>query len=156
MILGSATGEAFGSAPADIRAFDVVTGLLAWVFHTIPHPGEPGHETWAQDAWTYIGGAANWGEMSVDEKRGIAYIPTGAAKNEFWGGDRLGNALSRTASWRSKPAPGSGVVLPDDSPRCVGIRKGGGTDSLTDAQNGRTVGYGRAGEQERLPGRAGS
>ena len=93
LILGSATGEAYGSPPADIRAFDVVTGTLAWVFHTIPHPGEVGYESWPKDAWTYTGGAANWGEMSVDEKRGIVYIPTGTPKYEFWGGDRPGDTL---------------------------------------------------------------
>ena len=96
LILGSATGEAYGSAPADIRAFDVLTGRLAWVFHTIPHPGEPGSETSPKDAWTYTGGAANLGEMSVGEKRGVVYIPTGSPKNEFWGGDRLGDALYGT------------------------------------------------------------
>ncbi len=93
LILGSATGEAYGSPPADIRAFDVVTGTLAWVFHTIPHPGEYGYETWPKDAWTYTGGAGNWGEMSIDTRRGIAYIPTGAPKYEFWGGDRHGDTL---------------------------------------------------------------
>ena len=93
LILGSATGEAYGSPPADIRAFDVVTGTLAWVFHTIPHPGEYGYDTWPKDAWTYTGGAANWGEMSIDTKRGIAYIPTGTPKYEFWGGDRHGHTL---------------------------------------------------------------
>ena len=93
LILGSATGEAYGSPPADIRAFDVVTGTLAWVFHTIPHPGEYGYDTWPKEAWTYTGGAANWGEMSIDTKRGIAYIPTGTPKYEFWGGDRHGQTL---------------------------------------------------------------
>jgi len=93
LILGSATGEAYGTPPADIRAFDTVTGTLAWVFHTIPHPGEYGYETWPKDAWTYTGGAANWGEMSVDTKRGIVYIPTGTPKYEFWGGDRPGDTL---------------------------------------------------------------
>jgi quinoprotein glucose dehydrogenase len=93
LILGSATGEAYGSPPADIRAFDTRTGTLAWVFHVIPHPGEYGYETWPKDAWTYTGGAANWGEMSIDPKRGIVYIPTGTPKYEFWGGDRPGNTL---------------------------------------------------------------
>jgi quinoprotein glucose dehydrogenase len=93
LILGSSTGEAYGSPPADIRAFDVVTGSLAWVFHTIPHPGEFGYETWPKDAWTYTGGAANWGEMAIDEARGIAYIPVGTPKYEFWGGDRHGDTL---------------------------------------------------------------
>ncbi len=93
LILGSATGEAYGSPPADIRAFDVVTGSLAWVFHTIPHPGEYGYETWPKDAWTYSGGAAAWGELSIDQARGIAYIPVGTPKYEFWGGDRHGDTL---------------------------------------------------------------
>jgi quinoprotein glucose dehydrogenase len=93
LILGSATGEAYGSPPADIRAFDVVTGSLAWVFHTIPHPGEFGYDTWPKDAWTYSGGAAVWGEISVDEARGIAYFPVGTPKYEFWGGDRHGDTL---------------------------------------------------------------
>jgi quinoprotein glucose dehydrogenase len=93
LILGSATGEAYGSPPDDIRAYDVVTGSLAWVFHTIPHPGEYGYNTWPKDAWTYTGGAGNWGAMSVDTKRGIVYIPTGTPKYEFWGGDRIGNTL---------------------------------------------------------------
>lgn len=93
LILGSATGEAYGSPPADIRAFDVVTGKLAWVFHTIPHPGEYGYETWPKDAWKYSGGAAAWGELSIDEQRGIAYIPAGTPKYEFWGGDRHGDTL---------------------------------------------------------------
>ena len=93
LILGSSLGEAYGTPPADIRAFDTVTGTLAWVFHTIPHPGEYGYDTWPKNAWTYTGGAANWGEMSVDTKRGIVYIPTGTPKYEFWGGDRPGNTL---------------------------------------------------------------
>jgi quinoprotein glucose dehydrogenase len=93
LILGSATGEAYGSPPDDIRAFDVVTGSLAWVFHTIPHPGEYGYETWPKDAWTYTGGAGNWGSMSIDTKRGVVYIPTGTPKYEFWGGDRPGDTL---------------------------------------------------------------
>jgi quinoprotein glucose dehydrogenase len=63
------------------------------VFHTIPHPGEYGYDTWPKDAWTYSGGAGNWGEMSIDEKRGIAYVPTGTPKYEFWGGDRHGDTL---------------------------------------------------------------
>ena len=93
LILGSATGEAYGSPPDDIRAYDVVTGTLAWVFHTIPHPGEYGYDTWPKDAWTYTGGAGNWGAMSVDTKNGIVYVPTGTPKYEFWGGDRHGNTL---------------------------------------------------------------
>src|ERR1051326_606553 len=76
IILGSATNQGDGSAPGDIRAFDVRTGKLVWAFHTIPHPGEFGYETWPPDAWKTVGGANVWSEFSLDEKRGIVYAPT--------------------------------------------------------------------------------
>ncbi len=93
LILGSATNEGYGSAPGDIRAFDVRTGRLAWTFHTVPHPGEAGYETWPKDAWKRVGGANCWGEISADEKRGIVYIPTASPKYNFYGADRLGADL---------------------------------------------------------------
>ena len=65
LILGSATNQEYGSAPGDIRAFDIRTGKLVWTFHTIPRPGEFGYDTWPQDAWKRVGGANCWGEMSV-------------------------------------------------------------------------------------------
>jgi glucose dehydrogenase len=93
LILGSATNQGYGSAPGDIRAFDVPTGKLAWSFHTIPRPGEFGYETWPQDAWKRVGGANVWSELSVDEKRGIVYAPTASAKYNFYGVDRSGANL---------------------------------------------------------------
>ena len=93
IILGSATNQGYGSAPGDIRAFDVRTGKLVWTFHTIPHPGEFGYDTWPKDAWKTVGGANVWGEMSVDEKRGIVYAPTASAKYNFYGADRMGANL---------------------------------------------------------------
>lgn len=93
IILGSATGEGYLPPPGDLRAFDVRTGKLVWVFHTIPRPGEFGYETWPKDAYTYMGGVDVWGEITVDEKRGIAYFPTASAKYELYGGDRPGNNL---------------------------------------------------------------
>jgi quinoprotein glucose dehydrogenase len=93
LILGSATNQGYGSAPGDLRAFDVRTGKVAWTFHTIPHPGEFGYETWPADAWKTVGGANVWGEMSVDEKRGIVYAPTASAKYNFYGADRKGADL---------------------------------------------------------------
>ncbi len=93
LILGSATNQGYGSAPGDIRAFDVRTGKLVWTFHTVPRPGEYGYETWPKDAWKKVGGANVWGEMSVDEKRGILYAPTASAKYNFYGADRVGNDL---------------------------------------------------------------
>jgi len=93
IILGSATGEGYLPPPGDIRAFDVRTGKLEWVFHTIPRPGDPGYDTWPKDAYKYMGGVDVWGEITVDAKRGIAYFPVASAKYELYGGDRPGNNL---------------------------------------------------------------
>ena len=93
LILGSATNQEYASAPGDIRAFDVRTGALVWTFHTVPRPGEYGYDTWPPEAWKTVGGANNWGEQSIDEKRGIVYIPTGSAKYNFYGGNRKGANL---------------------------------------------------------------
>jgi quinoprotein glucose dehydrogenase len=93
IILGSATNQGYGSAPGDIRAFDVLSGKLVWAFHTIPHPGEFGYETWPPDAWKTVGGANVWSEFSLDEKRGIVYAPTASAKYNFYGADRKGADL---------------------------------------------------------------
>jgi quinoprotein glucose dehydrogenase len=93
LILGSATNQGYGSGPGDIRAFDVRTGKVVWTFHTIPHPGEYGYDTWPKDAWKTVGGANVWSEFSLDEKRGIVYAPTGSAKYNFYGVDRKGADL---------------------------------------------------------------
>jgi quinoprotein glucose dehydrogenase len=93
IILGSATSEAYGAPPGDIRAFDIRSGKLIWTFHTVPHPGEFGYETWPKDAWKYAGGVNNWGELSIDQKRGIGYFPLGAPTYDYWGGDRVGADL---------------------------------------------------------------
>jgi quinoprotein glucose dehydrogenase len=93
LILGSATGEEYNSPPGDIRAYDVLTGKMVWIFHTVPHPGELGYDTWPKDAWKYIGGVNDWGGMSIDEKRGIAYFPLGSPTYDFYGADRTGAGL---------------------------------------------------------------
>jgi quinoprotein glucose dehydrogenase len=93
LILGSATNQGYGSAPGDIRAYDVRTGQLVWAFHTVPHPGEFGYDTWPKDAWKTGGGANDWSELSVDEKRGIVYVPTASPKYNFYGADRKGANL---------------------------------------------------------------
>jgi quinoprotein glucose dehydrogenase len=97
IILGSAPGEHYMAPPGDIRAYNVVTGRLAWQFHTVPHPGEFGYDTWPKDAWRYVGGANNWGELSIDAERGIAYIPTGSPTYDYFGADRLGANLFGTS-----------------------------------------------------------
>jgi quinoprotein glucose dehydrogenase len=93
LILGSATNQGWGSAPGDIRAFDVRGGAVRWSFHTIPHEGELGYDTWPKDAWKSVGGANAWSEMTLDEKRGIVYIPTASPKYNFYGADRKGANL---------------------------------------------------------------
>jgi quinoprotein glucose dehydrogenase len=93
LILGSATGEGYLAPPGDIRAFDVVTGKFLWVFHTVPRPGEPGYDTWPKNAYKYMGGVDAWGELTVDEKHGIVFVPLASAKYELYGGDRKGNNL---------------------------------------------------------------
>lgn len=93
IILGSATGEEYMSPPGDLRAYDVRTGKMAWIFHTVPHPGEYGYDTWPKNAWKYIGGTNTWGEITVDEARGIAYFPLGSPTYDFYGADRKGANL---------------------------------------------------------------
>ncbi len=93
IIVGGRNPETHPAPPGDIRAFDVHTGKLRWSFHTIPHPGEPGYETWPKDAWLTAGAANNWAGMSLDAKRGILYAPTGSAVMDFYGGDRVGDDL---------------------------------------------------------------
>lgn len=97
IILGSATGEGYMSPPGDIRAYDVLTGEPVWTFHTVPRPGEFGYETWPEEAWRYAGGTNNWGEMTVDAERGIAYIPLGSPSYDFYGADRIGANLFGTS-----------------------------------------------------------
>jgi len=87
--------EGADAAPGDIRAFNVKTGKLAWTFHTIPYPNEPGYNTWPKEAYknTEVGAANNWAGMAVDRKRGIIYVPTGSAGYDFYGGKRIGKNL---------------------------------------------------------------
>ncbi|WP_260703759.1 pyrroloquinoline quinone-dependent dehydrogenase [Edaphobacter flagellatus] len=93
IIIGSRTPETPPAPPGDIRAYDVRTGNLRWSFHTIPHPGEPGYQTWPADAWQTAGSANNWAGMAVDAARGIVYVPTGSAVPDFYGSSRLGDDL---------------------------------------------------------------
>ena len=93
LVQGTRVGESEGSAPGDVRAYDVRTGAIRWTFHTIPHPREPGYDTWPIDAWKTAGGANSWAGMTVDTSRGIVYVPTGSATPDFYGGDRVGANL---------------------------------------------------------------
>ncbi len=93
IIVGGSNPETHPAPPGDIRAFDVRTGALRWTFHTIPRPGEFGYDTWPKDAWKKAGAANNWAGMTVDNKRGIVFVPTGSPAFDFYGGDRVGNDL---------------------------------------------------------------
>jgi quinoprotein glucose dehydrogenase len=93
LIIGALTSEALPAAPGDIRAFDARTGRQRWSFHTLPHPGEFGYDTWPKDAWRYSGGANNWSGIVVDQNRGLVFAPTGSAAFDFYGANRHGDNL---------------------------------------------------------------
>ncbi len=93
LILGSATNQEYDSGPGDVRAYDIRSGKLVWTFHTIPHPGEYGYDTWPEGSWMTAGGANAWSEMTVDEKRGIVFVPTASPKYNFYGANRKGANL---------------------------------------------------------------
>ncbi len=94
VITGGGGGEGpYPAAPGHIRAWDARTGKRRWIFHTIPHPGEYGYQTWPQDAWRTAGGANNWAGMSLDEGRGWLFVSTGSPAFDFYGGDRHGQDL---------------------------------------------------------------
>jgi quinoprotein glucose dehydrogenase len=95
IILGST-----GATPGHIRAYSVRTGKLAWIFHTIPQPGEFGYDTWPKDAWKTANGANVWSGLSLDPERGIVYLPVASAGmgfKDFYGADREGDTLFGTS-----------------------------------------------------------
>lgn len=94
LIIGTRVAEDATAAPGYIRAYDIRTGNIQWIFHTIPWPGEDGFETWDdKEAYNNIGGANSWAGFSMDEEKGILYAPLGSASYDFYGGKRTGNNL---------------------------------------------------------------
>ncbi len=93
IIMGSSVSEGGDALPGYIRAYNVITGELAWVFHTIPLPGEEGYDTWAPDSYKKLGGANCWAGMVVDQKRGRVFLGTGSPSVDFYGGPRPGQNL---------------------------------------------------------------
>lgn len=93
LIMGSTVPEQLPSAPGDIRAFDITTGKLVWSFHTIPHPGEAGYDTWPAEAWKIAGGANAWSGVTLDAQRGMVFAATGSASYDFYGANRAGDNL---------------------------------------------------------------
>lgn len=93
LIIGAEVSELFGAEPGYIRAYNVISGKLEWTFHTIPHPDEPGYDTWPKDAWQYVGGVNDWAGMSLDKKRGMVFLALGSPSYDFYGADRIGANL---------------------------------------------------------------
>ena len=94
LVVSMRVAETADAAPGHIRAYDTRSGKLRWVFHTIPHPGEFGYESWPdKEAWKKLGGANNWAGMSLDSNNGILYVPTGSVSGDFYGGFRKGTNL---------------------------------------------------------------
>ena len=123
LIVGGREPETLPAPPGDIRAFDVRTGKLRWSFHTIPHEGEFGADTWPKDAWQHSGAANNWAGMALDAKRGIVYVPTGSAAFDFYGGDRPGDNLFANCSARVEREDGrADLALSGRQARRLGSR----------------------------------
>jgi len=93
IIIGSRLPDFYGSPPGYIRAYNCKTGELAWTFHTIPYPGEPGYESWPKDAYKYAGGANCWAGMSIDMQRGMVFLALGSPTFDYYGPDRNGENL---------------------------------------------------------------
>ena len=93
IILGSTVPETLPGSPGHIRAFDASTGKLRWIFHTIPHPGEFGYETWPREAYRISGGANAWAGLTVDARLGYVFAATGSASFDFYGANRIGDNL---------------------------------------------------------------
>ena len=83
-----------GNTPGHIRAYDVRTGAMKWIFHTIPQPGEIGYDTWPKDAWKTAMGDNAWSGLTLDPERGLVFVPAASAgmgSKDFYGGDRTGD-----------------------------------------------------------------
>jgi len=93
LIMGHRVSEIAPALPGDVRAYDLHTGRIVWTFHTIPHPGEYGADTWPKDGYRNFGGANNWMGMAIDRQRGIVYVPTGTAAFDLYGSTRPGQNL---------------------------------------------------------------
>jgi quinoprotein glucose dehydrogenase len=96
VIVGNGVGDRLmyrNDPPGDVRAFNARTGKRVWTFHTIPQAGEPGNETWGNDSWKFTGHTNVWAPMSLDEKRGLVYLPVSTPSNDNYGGNRPGNNL---------------------------------------------------------------
>ncbi len=85
------------NVPGHVRGYDVRTGELVWRFNVLPQPGEFGHDTWENDAWTYTGNISPWAPLSADRARNLVFIPTDTPTNDYYGGHRPGGNLFGTS-----------------------------------------------------------
>ena len=96
IVMGQSMSDTFYTKEdvrGDVRAFDVRTGALRWIFHTIPQEGEFGTATWGDRSWEYSGHAPVWSLFAADEELGTVYMPTSSATNDMYGGHRPGDNL---------------------------------------------------------------
>ena len=115
--------------PGWIRGHDVRTGRLLWTFHTVPQPGEPGHDSWKDDSWRDAGKVTVWTAMSADAELGYVYLPTNTVAPDFYGGHRPGDNLYAESLVCLDAKTGRRVwQLPDGAPRPVGLRQPGGAE----------------------------
>ncbi len=94
LIVGGQVSDGLPQGPSgDVRGYDMHTGALRWRFHTVPRPGEVGHETWGEGSWRLRGGTNLWSMASVDPDLGLAFVPLGSPSYDYYGGDRPGANL---------------------------------------------------------------
>ena len=123
LIVGSNTGEGYGSPPGDVRAFDVVTGKLVWTFHTIPRPGEFGYDTWPPDAWKYAGGANTWGEITRRHEERHRLLSHGLAHaRSVWRRPRWRQPVRQLPARARRAHRQAALALPGRASRSVGLR----------------------------------
>ena len=85
------------NVPGHIRGYDARTGEMLWRFNVVPQPGEFGHDTWEDDAWTYTGNISPWAPLSADSERNLVFVPTDTPTNDYYGGHRPGGNLFGTS-----------------------------------------------------------
>jgi glucose dehydrogenase len=136
------------STPGYVRGFDVRTGKLMWTFHTVPQKGEPGYETWENNAADYIGNVGVWSMLSGDNDLDMVYLPTETPSNDFYGGHRLGDGLYAESIVALNAKTGKkGLALPDRPSRRVGLRQSGCADHPRHHSRGQKAARGDAADQ---------
>ena len=109
--------------PGHVRGYDAKTGRMLWIFRVLPPPGEPGHDTWEGDSWTYTGNISAWAPLSADSEHGIVYIPTDTPTNDYYGGHRHGADLRHQPHRAGCEDGEAGLALPDGPSRHMELRQ---------------------------------